>query len=220
MDLSRTQRCSRGMRQEVKSSTLCTVQCQSEIKMKNVMSLLDYAPLDEINEDYDDHGGLIAIGKDDYNHDGLVDLNNDNDSLVNLNNDNDCLVGLNRDGLIGFECDVLVGVLVSDLSDSTAMGGMPSLPEPDPVRYFLMNHRLFPALQQLGIRNVMSFVPFATRAKSLDEVEIIIIQHFPPRKDDIKYQGIFHSNRDDRMQAGMLFCLQWAMPSITLIRTS
>jgi len=47
----------------------------------------------------------------------------------------------------------------------------------------------------------MSFVPFATRAKSLDEVKIIIIQHFPPRKDDIKYQGIFHSNRDDRMQA-------------------
>jgi len=28
---------------------------------KNSMSLLDYAPLDEINEDYDDHDGLIAI---------------------------------------------------------------------------------------------------------------------------------------------------------------
>ena len=147
------------------------------------MSLLNYAPLDEINEDYDDHGGLIAIGKDDYNHDGLVDLNNDNDSLVNLNNDNDCLVGLNRDGLIGFECDVLVGVLVSDLSDSEAMGGMPSLPEPDPVRYFLMNHRLYPELQHLGIRNGMSFVPFATRAKSLDQVKFLIIQHFPPSKE-------------------------------------
>jgi hypothetical protein len=39
---------------------------------------------------------------------------------------------------------------------------MPSLPEPDPARYFLMNHPLYPELQQLGIRNGMSFVPFVT----------------------------------------------------------
>jgi len=59
------------------------------------------------------------------------------------NNDNDCLVGLNRDGLVSFESDDVVGdVLVSDLSDSEEMGGMPSLPEPDPVQYFLMNHQM------------------------------------------------------------------------------
>ena len=170
---------------------------------ENGMSLLDYAPLDEINEYYDDHDGLIAIDEqDNYNHDGLVDLNNDNDGLVDLDNDNDCLVGLECDGLVGFEYDDFVGdVLVSDLSDSEEIGGMPSLPEPDPVRYFLMNHRHYPELQQLGIRNGMSFVPFATRAKSLEEVEILIIQHFPPRKEDILYKGIFHSNKDDRMPA-------------------
>jgi len=165
------------------------------------MSSLDYAPLDEINEDYGDHDGLIAIDEDDYNHDGLVDLNNDNNCLVDPDNDNDCLIRLNRDGLVGFECDDLVGVLVSDLSDSEKMGGMPSLPEPDPVQYFLMNHRKYPELLQLGIRNSMSFVPFATRAKSLDKVEFVIIQHFPPSNNDIKYQGIFHSNKDDRMPA-------------------
>ena len=174
------------------------------------MLSLDYAPLDEINEYYDDQDGLIAIDED-YNHQGLVDLNNDNDGLVDFDNDNDCLVdpdndndclvGLNRDGLVGFECDDLVGVLVSDLSDSEEMGGMPSLPEPDPVRYFLMNHRLYPKLLQLGIRNGMSFIPFVTRAKSLDKVEYLAIQHFPPSNDDIKYQGIFHSNKDDKMPA-------------------
>ena len=47
----------------------------------------------------------------------------------------------------------------------------------------------------------MSFVPFATRVKSLEEFEFLIIQHFPPSNDDIKYQGIFHSNKDDRMPA-------------------
>jgi hypothetical protein len=124
------------------------------------------------------------------------------DGLVDLDNDNDCLVGLECDGLVGFECDDIVGdVLVSDLSDSEEMGGMPSLPEPDPVRYFLMNHRHYPELQQLGIRNGMSFVPFATKVKSLDEVEFLIIPHFPPSNDDIIYKGIFHSNRDDRMPA-------------------
>ena len=63
----------------------------------------------------------------------------------------------------------LVGdVLVSeDLSDSEEMGGMPSLPEPDPIRHFLMDHPLYPELQRLGIRNSMSFVPFTTGAKSL-----------------------------------------------------
>ena len=40
------------------------------------MSLLDYAPLEEINEYYDDHNGLIVIDEENYNHDGLVDLNN------------------------------------------------------------------------------------------------------------------------------------------------
>ncbi len=92
---------------------------------KNGMSLLDYALLDEINKYYDDHNGLIAIDKqDNYNHDGLVDLNNDNDSLIDLDNDHVCLTGLECDGLVGFECDDLVGdVLVSDLSDSEEMGG-------------------------------------------------------------------------------------------------
>ena len=47
----------------------------------------------------------------------------------------------------------------------------------------------------------MSFVPFATRVKSLEEFEFLIIQHFPPSNDDIKYQGIFHSNKDGRMPA-------------------
>ena len=47
----------------------------------------------------------------------------------------------------------------------------------------------------------MSFVPFATGAKSLEEVEVVIVQHFPPTNDDILYQGIFHSNKDDRMSA-------------------
>jgi hypothetical protein len=156
--------------------------------------------VDEINEYYDHHDGLIAIDEDNYNNDGLVDLDNDNNCLVDPNNDNDSLISLNRDGLVGFECKDLIGdVLVSDLSDSKEMGGMPSLPEPDPVRYFLMNHRHYPELQQLGIRNDMSFVPFATRAKSLDKVEYVEIQHFPPSNDGIKYQGIFHSNRDDRM---------------------
>ena len=100
------------------------------------MSSLDYAPLDEINEDYDDHDGLIEIDEDDYNHDGLVDLNNDNDGLVDLDNDNDCLVDPDNDDdcLVGLNCDGLVGVLVSDLSDSEEMGGMPSLPEPDPSK--------------------------------------------------------------------------------------
>ena len=170
---------------------------------ENGMSSLDYA-LDEINEDYDDHDGLIAIDEDDYNHNGLVDLNNDNDRLTDLDNDNDSVIGLNRDGLVGFECEDLVGdVFVSDLSDSEEMGGMPSLPEPDPIQNFLMNHRLYPELLQRGIRNGMSFVSFATRMKSLDEVEFLIIQHFPPSpsNDDIKYQGIFHSNKDDRMPA-------------------
>jgi hypothetical protein len=146
-----------------------------------------------------ENDGLVGLENDGL---GLVDLNNDNDGLVDLDNDNDCLVSLKCDGLVGFECDDLVGdALVSDLSDSEEMGGMPSLPEPDPVRYFLMNHRHYPELQRLGIRNSMSFVPFATRAKSLDEVEYVEIQHFPPRKDDIIYKGIFHSNRDDRMPA-------------------
>ena len=54
--------------------------------------------VDNKNEYYVDHGGLMAIDEDNYNHDGLVNLNNDNDSLVDLNNDNDCLVdpSLNR----------------------------------------------------------------------------------------------------------------------------
>ena len=57
-------------------------------------------------------------------------------------------IGLKCGGLVSFECDNLVGdVLVSDLSDSEEMGGMPSLPEPDPVQYFLMNHPLYPELQ-------------------------------------------------------------------------
>ena len=128
--------------------------------------------------------------------------NNDNDCLVDPDNDNDCLVGLNRGDLVSFECDDVVGdVLVSDLSDSEEMGGMPSLPEPNPVQYFLMNHQLYSELQQLGIRNGMSFVPFATRAKSLDKVKFLIIQHFPPRNDNIIHKGIFHSNKDDRMPA-------------------
>jgi hypothetical protein len=63
---------------------------------------------------------------------------------------------------------------------------MPSLSEPDPVRYFLMNHRLYPELHQLGITNGMSFVPFATRAKSLDKVKFLIIQLFPPSNNDVK----------------------------------
>ena len=42
---------------------------------ENAMSSLDYAPLDEINKDYGDHNGLIAIDENNYNHDGLVDLN-------------------------------------------------------------------------------------------------------------------------------------------------
>ena len=41
----------------------------------------------------------------------------------------------------------LEDVLVSDLSNSEEMGGMPSLPEPDPIRYFLMDHPLYPELQ-------------------------------------------------------------------------
>ncbi len=59
------------------------------------MSPLDYAPLDKINKDNNDHDGLIAIDEDDYNHNGLVNLNNDNDGLVDFDNDNDCLDGLN-----------------------------------------------------------------------------------------------------------------------------
>ena len=111
-------------------------------------------------------------------------------------------IGLECGGLVSFECGNLVGdVLVSDLSDSEEMGGMPSLPEPDPIRYFLMDHPLYPELQRLGIRNSMSFVPFATGAKSLEEVELVIVQHFPPRNDDILYKGIFHSKQDDRMPA-------------------
>jgi hypothetical protein len=51
----------------------------------------------------------------------------------------------------------------------------------------------------------MSFIPFSTRAKSLDKVEFLIIQHFLPSNDDIKYQGIFHSNKDDRMPAERLW---------------
>jgi hypothetical protein len=91
--------------------------------------------VDEINKYYDDHDGLIAIDEDNYNHDCLVDLNNDNDGLVDFDNDNDCLVSLECDGVFGFECDNLVGdVFVSDLSDSEEMGGMPSLPEPDPSK--------------------------------------------------------------------------------------
>ena len=111
-------------------------------------------------------------------------------------------IGLECGGLVSFECGNLVGdVLVSDLSDSEEMGGMPSLPEPDPIRYFLMDHPLYPELQRQGIRNSMSFVPFATGAKSLEEVELVIVQHFPPRNDDILYKGIFHSKQDDRMPA-------------------
>jgi hypothetical protein len=107
---------------------------------ENAMLSLDYAPLDEINEDYDDHDGHIEIDEDDYNHYGLVDLNNDNDGLVDLDNDNDCLVDPDNDDdcLVDLNRDGLVGVLVSDLSDSEEMRGMPSLPEPDPDRYFLM----------------------------------------------------------------------------------
>ena len=57
-------------------------------------------------------------------------------------------IGLECGGLVSFECDNLVGdVLVSDLFDSEEMGGMPSLPEPDPIRYFLMDHPLYPELQ-------------------------------------------------------------------------
>ena len=81
--------------------------------------------VDEKNEYYDDHDGLIlAIDEDNYNHDGIVNLNNDNDGLVDLDNDNDCLVdpdnnndclvGLNRDGLVSFIC------LVGDDGDSTS----------------------------------------------------------------------------------------------------
>jgi hypothetical protein len=165
---------------------------------ENGMSLLDYAPLDEINEDNYNPDGLVDLNND---NDGLVDLDNDNDYLVDPDNYNDCLVGLKCDGLVGFECDNRVGVLVSDLSDSEEMGGMPSLSKPDPVQYFLMNHRLYPELHQLGIMNGMSCVPFATRAKSLDKGKFLIIQYFPPSNNGVKYQGIFHSNRDDRMPA-------------------
>ena len=42
---------------------------------ENAMSSLDYAPLDKINKGYDVHDGLIAIDEDDYNHNGLVNLN-------------------------------------------------------------------------------------------------------------------------------------------------
>ena len=47
----------------------------------------------------------------------------------------------------------------------------------------------------------MSFVPFVTGAKSLEEVEVVTVQHFPPRNDNILYKGIFHSKQDDRMPA-------------------
>jgi hypothetical protein len=80
--------------------------------------------VDDKNEYYDDPGGLMAIDEDNYNHDGLVDLNNDNDGLVDLDNDNDCLVdpknnndylvSLNRDGLVGFVC------LIGDGGGSTS----------------------------------------------------------------------------------------------------
>ena len=202
------------MSSNIKNDSLVGIQNEGLIGLENdglendglqndgLVSLENDGLVDEINEYYDHHDSLIVIEEDNYNNDGLVDLNNNNDCLVDPNNDNDSLVSLNRDGLVGFECEDLIGdVLVSDLSDSEEMGGMPSLPEPDPVRYFLMNHRHYPELQQLGIRNSMSFVPFATRAKSLDEVEYVEIQHFPPRNDDIIYKGIFHSKQDDRMLA-------------------
>ncbi len=83
--------------------------------------------------------------------------------------------------------------------DSEEMGGIPSLQELDPVQYFMLNHRHCPELQQLGIKNGLHFIPFATRAKSLDKVEYLEIQHFPSSNDDLIYMGIFHSNRDDRM---------------------
>ena len=50
--------------------------------------------------------------------------------------------------------------------------------EPDPVQYFMLNHRHCPELQQLDIRNGMHLIPFATKAKSLDKVEYLEIQHF------------------------------------------
>jgi hypothetical protein len=128
-----------------------------------LVSLENNGLVDEINEYYDHHDGLMdEIIEDNNNNDGLVDLDNDNDGLVGFECDD--LVGVLVSDLSDSEEIELVGVLVSDLSDSEEMGGMPSLPEPDLVRYFLMNHRLYPELQQLGIRNGMSFVPFATRA--------------------------------------------------------
>ena len=89
-----------------------------------LIDLQDIGLMDEINEYYDDHDGLIVIDEDNYNHDGLVDLNNDNNGLVDLDNDNDCLVDsnnnndslvdLNRDGLVGFVC------LIGDGGDLTS----------------------------------------------------------------------------------------------------
>jgi hypothetical protein len=133
----------------------------------------------------------------------LTLIESHNDAKTEEEDDVDeATIGLECGSLVSFECDNLVSdVLVSNLSDSEEMGGMPSLPEPDPIRYFLMDHPLYPELQRLGIRNSMSFVPFATRAKSLEEVEVVIVQHFPPTNNDILYQGIFHSNKDDRMPA-------------------
>ena len=79
-----------------------------------LVSLENNGLVDKINKYYDHHDGLIAIDKDNYNNDGLVDLDNDNDCLVDPNNDNDSLVSLNRDGLVGYEYEVLIGdVLVS-----------------------------------------------------------------------------------------------------------
>ena len=54
-------------------------------------------------------------------------------------------------------------------------------------------------LLSIGNENDLTYIPFATHATTLDNVEIIIVQNFPPRRLMIKCLGIFHSNTNDLM---------------------
>jgi len=155
--------------------------------------VVDVTEIEAVEEAVD----FEANNEDKENNDGLED-----EGLLDGLEDEGLLDGLEDEGLLyGLEDEgLLYGLEDEGLFD------MPSLPEPDPVRYFMMNHRLYKELLTLAIRYDTTFIPFATRATSLDKVEYLVIQHFPPRNRDIQDHGIFHSNKDDRMPAEQSWC--------------
>jgi hypothetical protein len=61
----------------------------------------------------------------------------------------------------------------------------------------MVAHPLEVNLMSLATRNGLNLIPFSTHAESLNKVEVMVVQHFPPRRLEIACHGILHSMADN-----------------------